>query len=736
MQKKWFIGQFILAGVFCFILIFNFGIKPAKAYVEMNIDGNYFCCPGSNTQAFFTCQDNKAAALNLPGVTQFSNLPMYDLSHDTNLTSAVEEFCKKSLGCFPKIKPTCEESVQACTSWTYTAWSACYQEKKTRTVATATPAGCTGSPPDAELTEACSTSSCSFDDDCTSGKYCNTSAEPDICSAKQADGAACTRPTQCDGGVCSSGKCASSCMFDNNCASNQFCDITASPKACTTKKASGQECSAANQCSGKFCNDGKCASSAPLVCAPACDALHYYCDTLVAPPSCKVKHSDGAACAAANQCDSGVCTNTKCAPAPANCSPACSAEKYCEGTTCKDKKIAGATCTVGTQCTSNLCDKGTCKVTCTDDSACTATEFCNLTASPKTCNTKKSETQACTAANQCAGEACTNSLCRAKCNPGTCTATQFCDASSTPNGCVPKKANDLACTVATECSGGYCTNLKCTSAAPGACPGGCPDGKYCAGTACADKKADGQECSDLSQCTGGFCNSAVCASVAIAESCPGFTKQADCETKSLLCEWVSNACSSKPGVGQPCTFNADDGSDNCRTGEGACITYEGTFLCRKTCSGTDCPAGNYCFDAGGGKFCKTQQGDGGPCTDGKACVSGVCETGKCKGGEAPAGPGIEGGGTPVAPTGYPIPNFLGVDDPNLVVGRIIKYIIGFVGTIALVTFMYGGALWLISAGRMDYVTKGKNYMIWAAVGLAIVFGSYVIVGQIFAIFGQ
>ena len=77
-----------------------------------------------------------------------------------------------------------------------------------------------------------------------------------------------------------------------------------------------------------------------------------------------------------------------------------------------------------------------------------------------------------------------------------------------------------------------------------------------------------------------------------------------------------------------------------------------------------------------------------------------------------------------------------MDDPSSLVARIIKVIMGFAGTIALATFMYGGSLWLISAGRGDYVTKGKNYMIWAVIGLALVFGSYIILGQILTILGK
>lgn len=116
----------------------------------------------------------------------------------------------------------------------------------------------------------------------------------------------------------------------------------------------------------------------------------------------------------------------------------------------------------------------------------------------------------------------------------------------------------------------------------------------------------------------------------------------------------------------------------------------------------------------------------------------ACES-LCNPGPPPA-PEVEGPPEPEKPadtaspaggTKFDLPNFLGVDDPNVVIGRIIKYIMGFVGTIALITFMYGGILWLISSGREAYVDKGRDTMIWSAIGLVIVFAAYVIVNTIF-----
>lgn len=61
--------------------------------------------------------------------------------------------------------------------------------------------------------------------------------------------------------------------------------------------------------------------------------------------------------------------------------------------------------------------------------------------------------------------------------------------------------------------------------------------------------------------------------------------------------------------------------------------------------------------------------------------------------------------------------------PNLVT-RVLEVVLGLTGVIALVMFIYGGILWMTSAGRPEQVKKGKETLLWAAVGLAFIFFSY------------
>lgn len=75
------------------------------------------------------------------------------------------------------------------------------------------------------------------------------------------------------------------------------------------------------------------------------------------------------------------------------------------------------------------------------------------------------------------------------------------------------------------------------------------------------------------------------------------------------------------------------------------------------------------------------------------------------------------------------------DSLNELVGTIIKNVMGVVGSIALVIFIYGGLVLMTSAGNSQNVDKGKNIMIWAAVGLAIIFSSYILVKFVFTSLG-
>jgi len=76
-------------------------------------------------------------------------------------------------------------------------------------------------------------------------------------------------------------------------------------------------------------------------------------------------------------------------------------------------------------------------------------------------------------------------------------------------------------------------------------------------------------------------------------------------------------------------------------------------------------------------------------------------------------------------------NPLGTSDaarsPQILLGNIIRAVLGVIGSLALVMFIYGGATWMLSAGNQEIVAKGKRILIWATVGLMVIFTSYAVV---------
>jgi len=82
------------------------------------------------------------------------------------------------------------------------------------------------------------------------------------------------------------------------------------------------------------------------------------------------------------------------------------------------------------------------------------------------------------------------------------------------------------------------------------------------------------------------------------------------------------------------------------------------------------------------------------------------------------------------------PKPLGDVPLQVLIGQIINTLLGFVGSLFLVIFIYGGSLWMLSGGSSEKVQKGKNILMWATIGLVIVFASYGIVKFIFLGLGR
>lgn len=75
---------------------------------------------------------------------------------------------------------------------------------------------------------------------------------------------------------------------------------------------------------------------------------------------------------------------------------------------------------------------------------------------------------------------------------------------------------------------------------------------------------------------------------------------------------------------------------------------------------------------------------------------------------------------------------VGIGEKGIVVlvAKVIRQVMGVIGSITLLAFMYGGFLWLTSAGKQDQVSKGTKTMLYAFIGIIVIFSSYVVLSAI------
>ncbi len=66
----------------------------------------------------------------------------------------------------------------------------------------------------------------------------------------------------------------------------------------------------------------------------------------------------------------------------------------------------------------------------------------------------------------------------------------------------------------------------------------------------------------------------------------------------------------------------------------------------------------------------------------------------------------------------------------VLIGYIIRAALGLSGVVALIMIIYGGVLWLTSGGNTEKVQKGRDTLIWAVLGLVVIFSAYAIVNAV------
>lgn len=70
---------------------------------------------------------------------------------------------------------------------------------------------------------------------------------------------------------------------------------------------------------------------------------------------------------------------------------------------------------------------------------------------------------------------------------------------------------------------------------------------------------------------------------------------------------------------------------------------------------------------------------------------------------------------------------LGETDIKVVIARVIRAVLGVIGSIALLMFFIGGFMWLTAGGNADRIKRAKDILIWSILGLVVIFSAYAIV---------
>lgn len=79
-------------------------------------------------------------------------------------------------------------------------------------------------------------------------------------------------------------------------------------------------------------------------------------------------------------------------------------------------------------------------------------------------------------------------------------------------------------------------------------------------------------------------------------------------------------------------------------------------------------------------------------------------------------------------------NKLKVDNLPALIGTLIKGLMGIIGTVALVMMLYGGITWMTARGNSESTQKARDTILWAGLGIVLIFASYALVDFVFEIF--
>jgi hypothetical protein len=197
----------------------------------------------------------------------------------------------------------------------------------------------------------------------------------------------------------------------------------------------------------------------------------------------------------------------------------------------------GAACATADQCRSGVCTADTCAAPSCSDHVKNGTETAADCGGD--CGTKCAEDSPCLIADDCTSGVCTGSVCRAPaCND------QVLNGSETGvdcgGGCPAACADESPCQAAVDCTSGVCTGNVCQAATCGdGVKNGSETDRDCGG-ACATKCDLSRACNAGGDCASGTCSGNVCVPSSSSPICAQNPKwqRVDCVTGSWV--WTSN----------------------------------------------------------------------------------------------------------------------------------------------------------------------------------------------------
>lgn len=73
---------------------------------------------------------------------------------------------------------------------------------------------------------------------------------------------------------------------------------------------------------------------------------------------------------------------------------------------------------------------------------------------------------------------------------------------------------------------------------------------------------------------------------------------------------------------------------------------------------------------------------------------------------------------------------LGGASITTIIGRVISALLGLSGAVALLVFVWSGILMIVAAGNPERIKKAKSSLVWATIGLVVIFTAYTLVATL------